>query len=476
MLGQGTLVRHYSYKLNGLEKKLGPSPGNLYHYLHCSVFDPLLPFRLIDLRDSARDELVTGSRNRLMRLVAQGSRERLPDESGSEIRHHREMEYVVPFGTEDPSIGIEYWVVFNYRKGHGADKDQLLLRSRSNELFIQSGHPVVGSLHGQNQGELNEQVLRDLGLGMVARHIVVHIDASRASSVVRRQLFSTSREGFKDGPILTELTGVLKKMLQEDENLSATERELTEKLANREARATSDEVRRQITMLLLEAGFRAREKGPSTAVGAGEREPVPETRRPRYRTFEPLSTLPFPQVTKLNIVAPRPKMQVRLNDNELLLVETDADAEFDRRGLLAIRSEPDSLEQAAKAPLRGGRIRWRLRPRQASKPGDAGRVVVTLTKLDGTQLTDSTEYEILPPLEEQAKVAKGDVPDFDIIPINPQDDPEKWRAVWPDLSEEVPEAAQRSVAYKPLNIGGRIVVYYSTIFGPFDEQVQKFTG
>src|SRR5205823_4495655 len=61
---KGTPVRHVGYKLPKLEGSLGPSPGNLYHYLHCSVFDPLLPFRLTDLRGRENHQIVTGSRNR----------------------------------------------------------------------------------------------------------------------------------------------------------------------------------------------------------------------------------------------------------------------------------------------------------------------------------------------------------------------------------------------------------------------------
>src|SRR5262249_17236967 len=149
---------------------------------------------------------------RLMKLDAWDP-EKSPKSTGSYLRYHREMEYFAPHGTQDPSIGIEFWVVFNYRKGRGEQKDQTTLRPQSNELFIMTGHPVVGTLNGQNQGEMTAQMFRDLGLSMVARHIVIHIDATRADSRVRRELFSTNREGFKDGAVLTSLVSHLEKML-----------------------------------------------------------------------------------------------------------------------------------------------------------------------------------------------------------------------------------------------------------------------
>jgi hypothetical protein len=475
-LKKGTVVRHYSYKLPYLDGSLSPSPRNLYHYLHCSMFDPILPFRVIDVRDPARakDELVTGSRNRLMKLAQAGLAKEGEEERGSVLKHHRPMEFIVPPGTQDPCIGIEYWVVFNYKPGSGAKKDELVLRPHSNEIYVQTGHPIVGTLNGQNQGEMTSQLLRDVGLGMVARHIVIHIDATNADRRVRRELFATTREGFKDGTVLTEITQVLRRMLEEDENLAALEKELTEKLAQREAESTSEEVKKQVTRLLLEAGLHQTKEGPSVTPGEGEKQPVkkPGTRKPPIKP-DPLPTLPFPQVTKFQIATPKPKMSIQLNDIEFVLAETDADAEFDRRGLVAIRTEPDLLELASKSPLRGGRVRWRLRPRESAKAGDLGKIIATLTKPDGAQLTDTVEFEVLPAAEDKVKKIKGLIPPFEIIPIHPVDDAEKWSMVWPDLADATADDERASVAYKPIPIGGGINVYYSKVFGPFKQLLDK---
>jgi hypothetical protein len=123
---KGTIVRHVAYQLPKLIGSLGPSPGNLYHYLHCSAFDPLLPFRLVDLRGGEVDnQIVTGSRNRLM-----GVKDWDPAniKTGSFMRYSREMEYFAPHGTTDPCIGIEFWVVYSYRPGRGKQKDEVVLR------------------------------------------------------------------------------------------------------------------------------------------------------------------------------------------------------------------------------------------------------------------------------------------------------------------------------------------------------------
>lgn len=470
---KGTIVRHISYRLEKLNKSLGPSPGNLYHYLHCSAFDPLLPFRLVDLRNADVDnQIVTGSRNRLMKLE-EWNPEKI--ETGTYLRYQREMEYFAPYGATDPCIGIELWVVYNYRKGRGEQREQPILRPQSNEVFVQTGHPILFTLNGQNQGEMTSQLLRDLNLGMVSRHIVIHIDASRADSRIRRHLFSTDREGFKDGPVLSSLEQMLEKMLSEDETLYEIERELTEKLAKRESQSTSEDVKRQIVKLLQEAGLQLKTEGPThiPAADGDEKQPVKRPRKGRRRKHNPLPTLPYPQVTKFEIVYPEDKLSVHFNDSEAILIHTDADAEYGRQNRLAIRSEPDCLELAGQSPLRGGRARWRLRPRHTAKVGDVGKVVVSLTKPDGTQLADEIEFEILPQLEETTKKTKGLVPQFDVIPINPTDDMEQWAAAWPDLDENASQVELTSVAYKPVSVGGGIVVYYSTIFAPFATQMEK---
>lgn len=473
-LAKGTLVRHYSYRIPSLAGNLGPAPGNLYHHLHYFLLDPLLPFRLVDIRDPARarDELVSGSRNRLMRLVQEAAPAVAEEERGSQIRHYRPMEYVVPYGMVEPCVGIEYWVVFNYRKGP-TPRGDLLLRGDSNELYVQKAHPVAATLNGQTQGELTGRILQQLGLGMVSRHLVVHVDATAVNKDVRLELFSTAREGFKEGRVLDSLLKVLEQMLAEDKTLYEIEAELTRRLATREASTTKEEVKRQVTRLLLEAGFKAKEAGKAVAADSGDKVQVPPKRTGRPVTFNPLPTLAYPDVTYFQIVTPKPKMSIPLNDVQVVLAETDADAEYDRKGQVAIRCEPGALELAAKSPLRGGRIRWRLRPAINAAAGMSGRVIVTLTKPDGVQLVDSTDYEILPAHEQKVKEERGLVPPFEIIPIDPYHNPDKWEMVWPSVPTTADEETLRSVAYKPVQSGDVVNVFYSTIFGSLKDTLDR---
>lgn len=470
-LGKGTLVRHIGYRLSGVSKALGPSPGNLYHYLHYSLFDPLLPFRIWDLRTAtnSRSEYIGGSRNRLMRAAEKYQEADAQDKTGNvQVKHYRPMEYIVPSGAELPCIGIEYWVVLAFRK---KDNDnELQLRSNSAELFVQPNHPIIGTLNGQTQGELTGQMFKELGLGLLARHTIVHIDASAADSRIRRELFATSREGFKEGPVLDSIIATLRRMLDEDEELASIEAELTERLARRDTAATRDEVRQQVTRLLKEAGLQVSESARADVEGRGERRLVTRQRRASYRRREPLPTLPYPNATFVRFASPDQHLEVHLQDSELVLIETDADAEFDRRNLIGIASTKDLLEVESKATLSGGRIRWRMRPSANTVVGATGELRVFLNKPNGAQLSAEISFEVLPARDRPSKPGKSTVPPFDIQPISPTDS-EKWDMLWPNDGTD--QERQESHAYIAHEHGGKTWVYYSTVFPPFASTIEK---
>ena len=478
--GQGTFIRHIDYRLEGLTSSFQLAIGNLYQYLHCTAFDPLLPFRIVDLRGSTptfiKNELVNGSRNKLMAKVKSStSAEGDTDSSRTEIKHRRPMEYVAPLGSSSPCIGIEYWVPVNYRKKTDKDKvERFVVRGNTSELYAEKGHPILFTLNGQNQGQLSTQLLKDIGLGMISRHIVVHVDCTNADNITRRQLFTTNREILKDGPVLTSIKNELIKTLKEDDVLNELERQFTDEFTKTESEATNEEIKRQVAQLLREAGFELKEAGPDTAsTDAQTKEKTTQSRRKgRYQAAEPLPTRPYPEVTKLQIVYPTDRLEVQIGDSQSIHVETDADTEFDKKGLIHIRSEPNCLEVSSKSELRGGRIRWRLRPLRTANAGEVGKVIVSLTKPSGEQLTASIDFKILPAEETTGEKARGVIPPFDIIAIDPDDD--AWPVVWENLDpEDTSEDDLAHVAYKPVKASDRINVYYSTVFKDFKEQLEK---
>lgn len=477
----GALVRHIGFELSGLDKGLSPAPGNLYHYLHLSMFDPLIPFRAMDIRSNmAKDERIGGSRNRLMKLVAKGDED--DGESGrTSVIHHKEMEDIVPLGSEGSRIGVEYWVIEAKR----TTKGELHLRSSSNELFVQRGYPVVATLNGQNQGELPAKFVKDLGLGMVSRHIVVHLDASRCDRRVRRELFTTTREGFKEGPQLDNVMTTLAGMLKEDARLKEIEQELADRLINRENQTSNDKVKRQITKLLRDAGFSKTADGESEDPG-GEQDGGAggsggggggSGGGGGGGALDPLPTKPYPDVTRWEIASPTQTSRVRLNGRSSVRIETDADARFDSEGLISLEFEPHKVEVASLSALKGGRKQWRLRAAEGAKVGDSGTVTAVLRMPNGGELRSAIRFEVAAPIDAGDKGKKGKVPDFEIVAISPdkEEDVDTWMQLWPQ-HEGASRTKKAEVAYKVLKAGDKTVVYYSTGYGPYVERLEHMNS
>jgi hypothetical protein len=462
----GTWVRHCGYEIAGFEKTLGPSPGNLCHLLHYKMFDPIIPFRVVDLRDpsSVEDELVIGARNQLMKLLEKPALAK--GETGTELRHYAPREMVNPLSEAEPSVAIEYWVALNIRERKG----RIGPRRYSSSLFVDPHHPTIGTLHGQNQGELTSRLIKDLQLSMVARHLVIHIDASRASKNVRTSLFASTREGFKESRAYNELMRVLMNRLQEDRDLYEIERELEEELLYKDTVEVNQEVQQEIASLLRDAGFEVKEPGKvaiRSKNSASTRFPTSPNRK--FRDPEPLQTLPYPKVTRFELVFPEEKISVHQQDNHIVRVETDADVCFDQEGRITIHTEPRKLEAASKSQLRNGRMYWRLRPTPESSPGDRGSVIIALTKPDGKQIEARLPYEILPPREEKAKKAKRVVLTFSIESVDPFEHPAKFEQIWPEANQE----DVQTVAYRAKELSGRIIVYYSTAFTPYRRKLEE---
>lgn len=471
-LPHGTLVRHYAFRLNNLHAGFSSVEGNLYHYLHCSMFDPLIPFQVMDLRNpdkKAKQEIVKGSRNRLMSLV---NKDPELDNSNSELKLYRPISFIKPFGADSACIKVEYWVVFNWKKK--GETNETELRSESNALFIQKKHFAVLTMNGQNQGELTiKELLKDLNLDTVAKHMVVHIDATSAPGNVKRQLFTTNRESVKEEFVLESIKQEIRRLLAEDEELKSLENFLVEKEISAVTETTDEEVKNQIVKLLRDAGFTPSAQGDVARQSnkpESEEESTKKTSRPDPpdpKPELPIQTLPYPEVSMFSIVTPKPKMLIRLNGSALVKVETDADSRY--KDDIRVKIEPTTLDVSTYIPLSGGRVKWRFRPLETAAVGDIGKIIVTLTKSNGDQLKDEIEFEVVAPVEKPSKIQKGFIPDFEVLPVLPTD--EKWKKLWPNINVESDDV--KTVAYKAEKLGTKTIVFYSKVFAPLQAMFDK---
>jgi hypothetical protein len=465
---KGTLVRHFGYRIEDYSSPLSPSPTNLYHFLHRMMFDPILPFRVVDLRDGKYDdELVTGNRNRLMNRAKQGER---VDEgsSGAEVVHYQPEEMVSPLSDSNPCVGVEYWVIFHWKE----KPDRM--RSWSNNNFSDKRHPIIGTLNGQNQGELTSLPIKKLDFSMIPKNIVVHINSTDADKDVRRSLFSSTREGFKDDIALDSIIDLLQVRMEEDDRLDEIERALIEDLLSEETEDTDEEVRKEISQLLQDAGFEVGEPGQVSQSGEDGDENDESGvggSGGSGSSLEPLQTLTYPNVTEFQIAYPTDELEVPVGGSHArrVRIETNANFRFDRKDFVNLRCEPKILEIASEVELQGGHKYWRLRATEGASVGDTSEVIVTITKPDGSQLRDTVNARIIekPPASDEK--VRGEVPSFDIREIDPYEDTERFTKIWDEASEEdIPHIAYRSKGTKE-----GVIVFYSTGFEPYQNAINR---
>src|SRR5207245_1032872 len=103
------------------------------------------------------------------------------------------------------------------------------------------------------------------------------------------------------------------------------EGELYSDMLKRNAPEANAEVRREIATLLRNSGFKVTDPGESL-VSAEKgpfsiESPTQNGRRPRNPS-PPLPTLPYPQVTRLEIVYPDDCLRVAMQDNHSVRIET----------------------------------------------------------------------------------------------------------------------------------------------------------
>jgi hypothetical protein len=472
----GTLVRHYGYRLENIDKSLSSSPNSFAHTLQSLFFDPPLPFTLSDRQkpNTQKDLIIEGSRNRLMKGIDKRAKD-IPChaqnetlEENIEVRYHAPRIFLSPCKDIGPVIGAEYWVVLQHKPSG--------IRSSASELFVNRNMPIIFTCYGQNHGEMSGRLLRDLKLPLVSKQIVIHLDASYAPQYIRNQLFTSTRETLKESEILTTLQNVLIEVIRDDPNLYIIERELEKSFLTKEAVDSIQEVKQQLIQLLRDTNLHVIERSDKNA---WIRQIQPRTKEIKSIIQEqqqldssiPSMTLPYPTVTKFFFSSPKQTFRLPYNEQHTVRIETNADVRFDYEKRIQLSCVPDRLEIASKERLHDGQLTWRLRAAPDAHIGDVGILMASLIKPDGNNLSDTLNYEILPKREFPLVQGKGLAPSIELISLHPEEDHEEFDAIWDFLTDE---EERMKVAYRAIQHPDKISVYYSTAFPPYAIQYERF--
>lgn len=216
----GTLVRHISMDLGRYKSTMTAPTGSLWFLAHNYLFDPILPFKLVETRRSKTAAQRTSSGN--FRLLSQGN--------------HTEYQRSATLTFRSGSVTITWWVLV-------AEGDQP--RNRITQ-YVMPSKPIIVTYNGQKQGDFPNTIIKnDLKLPYLERYLVVHVDCDQLDNESRRQLFPTTQETIRDTPIGDDLKRLIFDTLIEDKELERLDSERKKRYLQRADNAAIENIRRR---------------------------------------------------------------------------------------------------------------------------------------------------------------------------------------------------------------------------------------
>lgn len=317
----GTLVRHVSMDLAKYKNVLTAPTGSLWFLAHNYLFDPVLPFRLIENRaNSGQGAQRTAAGN--FRLLSRGE--------------HTQYQRSASLAFRDGTVTVTWWVL-------SAEGEQA--RNRLTQ-YVMASKPIVITYNGQRQGDFPNTVIKnDLRLPYLERYLIVHVDCDHLDNESRRQLFPTTREALRDTPIGDDLRRLIVDTLGGDVELQRLDDERKQRYLQRADTASVENIRRRL-------GNRVRAYTRSGGGGRGPRVLPPDPRPPS----DPPPPIPIQEPpTFLDVVSPNPR-RVYAGKRFTVRFRTDADPAYFTRpdSFIAIIDPPSFGQYSGTTNVRNG--------------------------------------------------------------------------------------------------------------------------
>lgn len=218
-LNFNTVVRHINYKMG--KQNLLSLYGKLQYYL----FDPVLPFNLVN-------QQVGAYRERLRRIY--GSRDRL---NRSDFVEYKSEIQVPPAELDYGTIVLRYWL---FRKR--TDPAQKM-------TFVDPDNPIVVTYYGQSHSVLQRRFLYECRLPYLQKDLVVQVDCDMVNDVGRRALFPSTRESItSEGSVI--IKKVIVEILSNSRELRELNRQREEEFLSEGFNKEQDEMRRNLAEMI----------------------------------------------------------------------------------------------------------------------------------------------------------------------------------------------------------------------------------
>lgn len=449
----GTVARHIGYDLSGYPSPLGPN--SLYGLLNQVLFDPVLPVWFDNgLHDYRR--VIKGSRNALNGAVDDGDEGR-----GPSLAHNVRLFYVAlaDFGR----IGIEYWVLEQPTKEN----------KRPTAAFVNPTKPIILTIHGQNQAELPSTLVKtDAELPFLRQRLICHVDCNSLTPTAKRALFVSNREDARRGMVYEMIKQEVVRVLRSDDELTRLNNEAREHGLREEDQAALQQMRREVARLLRLQGLNIAEAAGGEAAGRegpGDRPTHPRGPHPKPQPIE-LHEPP----TFLRIVwEPEVEITFYPRQRRYLRIETDANSDYHNAlnpaaSRINVIVTGTGVTVLGSTPLQGGRMRVMVEAVADAAKGTAGEIWVELTRVGRPSLADGRPFRIVetPPARPDARQVT--LPPFRCEPVVGPDDP-MWNTLdWPENIASVASSMEMET--------GTLVIYFSTVFPRYANQLAAFEG
>jgi hypothetical protein len=368
----GTLVRHFDYELPRHHGPIDRADG-LLGLVRASLFDPVLPLRLVDRRG-----LFGGTGDNAVTFA--GARAELASAPGAMIAHRQSLS--LPFGrrAQHGVVVVHYWLLAGEDAGGSVRPDP--------------AHSVLVTNFGQTHDAWDHRFVVDaLKLPFLKTSLVVQVELDALTAGAKRQLLSTTRDRLKRGTLHNELIEAVRDALLDESVLHDANVERRRRLL-REQQFT-DQRRLQRRFAELMEKFHPGSEPAARANGKGRDSRVTASSGEGGGGAEALQTQEHP--TFVRFVSGDDPIEVPAERTATIRVESDAPngycARYSQARLVLAPDPPLAIETLRVSDFRGGRARFAVR---ATAPaGVSGRLSARLTAADGQVLAASTLFTIV---------------------------------------------------------------------------------
>jgi len=402
----GTSVWHFGYHRGGWIKKIaGPSQSNPWGRLGRLFFSYPLPFEVhgdLARTDEGRYRTITSPFHRLLKEKAKGK-----------------VTYFMPEKREKLMVdGTEY--------GEFSVVAFVVPEPKDVTNYLESAHPIVLTLNGQNHGEMTGTWLVRANLPELSTSMIVEVRLDGVEQEALSHIITNSRENPKNTIFTAALKERLVALLWDDDGLKQIERRRAEEKANNSNREFNKTLSDFLKRILSDAAGKASPSGGEGWAGTrtGSTTPLPEipaSDPPTALDFISTKPLRVPEGTtrlaKFKSDARPPKYSFA-GDNPRLFVSFEPTGEAGKR--IAIIGQAEINDRGyGSVSLHCGE--------DASNPIQesigAGTLRLKLQSTTGNELMASVEVHLAPKPDRKEKTQMPEV-EVNIVFCAPGGDPD----------------------------------------------------